>query len=120
MSALELGCRDVATVWSADATSPDNVWAATAQTDQYGGPGTAGIITSVFLKRANAQEHRIAALLDPEPWRPIQILVLSDESGPVSLTWIDSSHLEVIYHKTATLEFQVVRCAGIEISARAD
>jgi hypothetical protein len=51
---LGVGCRqDVQTIWSAEARSPDGLWLATAHTVQHFGPGTAGIVTSVYLKRTN-------------------------------------------------------------------
>jgi hypothetical protein len=106
------GCRDVATIWSAEARSPDGHWLASARTKQYGGPGAAGVQTSVYLKRTN----------DSRP--PIEILGLSNESAyppgitGVVMNWLTPSHLEVTYKGHASLYFQVVKCAGIDISVR--
>jgi hypothetical protein len=32
---LMSGCKDVATIWSTESTSPDGQWVAAAHTDQY-------------------------------------------------------------------------------------
>ena len=48
---LVAGCHDVPTIWKeAEARSPDGYWLASAETEQNGGFGTAGIDTSVYLK----------------------------------------------------------------------
>jgi len=110
---LGSGCRDVATIWSAEATSPDGSWLATARTDQYGGPGTAAVLTTVYLKWAKGAQ------------RPIQILGFSFHSAYASRTarvqmkWLTPSHLEVAYNgNDANLDFQVVKCGGVDISVR--
>jgi hypothetical protein len=124
-SVLEFGCQDVQTVWSAEATSPDGVWVANAHTEVHGGPGAAGVQTIVYLKRTNARQHRILALLDPGPWRPIDILLLSYESEyaaskDLKMEWAGPSHLELTYHEHGSIDFQAVKASGVEISARAD
>ena len=51
---LEVGCKDVSTVWNTEVRSPDGHWVARAMTEQHGGPGTAGIVTAVYLKQTDA------------------------------------------------------------------
>lgn len=111
---LMSGCHDVATIWSAEARSPDGYWIASARTEQHGGPGTAGIITSVYLKRINVSQP------------PMEVLGFSCD-GPASrpggtinlvMKWVTPSRLEVTYDGHPNLYFQVVKVAGIDISVR--
>jgi hypothetical protein len=103
-------CRgNPTTIWSAEARSPDGHWVASARTDQYSGPGNAGLYTAVQLRRTSGQKN------------PMEILLLDQqETGEISLkmNWLTPSHLEVAYTKRPSLDFQVVKCAGIEISVR--
>jgi hypothetical protein len=107
---LLFGCQDVQTIWSAEARSPDGHWLATADTIQHFGPGTAGIDTIVYLKFVS----------NP----PTEILVFSHNQNDTSRTinlamkWLTPSHLEVTYNGRASLDFQVVKCGGVEISVR--
>src|SRR5216683_3591199 len=59
---LHLGCRAVETIWSAQAVSPDGYWLATAKTELHGGFGTAGVVTSVYLKRTNGSSPAVEIL----------------------------------------------------------
>lgn len=100
------GCDDSETIWSAEKPSPDGVWVVDASTKQYGGPGTAGIITTVSLKRPKGSRA------------PINVLVFEQQSKLIdlALNWTDSAHLEVTYHN-ATIDFQAVKCGGVTIVA---
>ena len=111
--ALAFGCKDDGTtIWSADTPSPDRNWVASAGTKQWSGPGTAYVGTSVYLKRRD----------DSMP--PVEILEFANDSAyptgitNVEMTWLTPSHLEVAYRGHATLNFQAVKCAGIDISVR--
>jgi hypothetical protein len=105
---LVFGCRDVETIWSTESRSPDGQWVASAQTEQYGGPGTAGIETSVFLQSVKGPQDKI------------RILELSQGATSVDLTlrWLSSTHLEVTYRRPATINFQAIKSGGIDISVR--
>lgn len=104
--------NDAATIWSAKALSPDGHWVAIANTNQQSGPGTDSISTVVSLKRIN----------DSRP--PTQILFFShnEESNAHTINmrmhWLTSSHLNVTYNGHATLDFQAVKCAGVDISVQ--
>lgn len=102
------GCRDVATIWTTEALSPDGQWHAIARTDEYGGPGTAGLQTIVSL-RANKGSQT-----------PIQILLFTqnEKSIDLQMKWLSASHLEVTYKRHPSLDFQVIKCAGIDISVQ--
>jgi len=106
--ALISGCKDVATIWSTESTSPDGRWVAAAHTDQYGGPGTAGIQSSVSLRQVKGRPDKI------------EILQLSQDATGVDLklTWLTPTHLEITYKQPASVDFQAIKCGGIDISVR--
>ncbi len=112
--ALGLGCQDVATTWSAEAQSPDGQWLATARSQQWGGPGTAYDATTVYLKWIKGSQP------------PTEVLGFSHQYATMTLMmeWVTPTHLNVTYGPSArpgdhvSLDFQVVKCAGIDISVR--
>jgi hypothetical protein len=107
-------CRGVETKWSARAGFPDGQWVSIARTQQYGGPGTAADITTVYLQRIGVSES------------PVEILAFSHQQARMNLEmrWLTPTHLEVAYGPSAkpwdhvSLDFQVVKIAGIDISVR--
>lgn len=105
---LMAGCRDVKTVWSTESSSPDGQWVAAAHTDQYGGPGTAGIISTVSLRPVKGRRDTI------------NILTLSQDAVEIDLKlrWLSPAHLEITYKQPASVDFQAIKCAGIEITVR--
>jgi hypothetical protein len=107
------GCRNYDVVWRAESRSPDGNWLATAREEKGGGFGNAFDTTSVYLKPIKSSEH---------PFEVLEFSVGSSagQSGKLDLTmkWETPSHLTVTYNgRAATLYFQVVKCAGIDISA---
>jgi len=102
------GCNDSAIIWSGESPSPDKHFVASARTEQYGGLGTAGVYTTVYLKQIGQS--------------PVEILTLSNKSAyplgitAVNMTWVTPSHLSITYKGHATIDFQAVKCAGVEIS----
>jgi hypothetical protein len=84
----------------------------TASTEQFGGPGTAYVGTHVYLKAVNGSQPSV------------EILGLSVESAyptgvtNVAMNWTNASHLELTYKRHATVDFQVIKCAGLDISVR--
>jgi hypothetical protein len=105
---LVSGCKDAATIWSTESNSPDGRWVATAQTDQYGGPGTAGLQSTVSLSQGKGRQDKI------------EILQLSQNATMVDLklSWLTPTHLEITYKQPASVDFQAVKCSGIDISVR--
>jgi hypothetical protein len=79
-----------------------------------GGPGTAYDATSVYLKWIKGSHP------------PTQLLEFSHQYATMNLKmeWVTPTHLEVTYGASArpgdhvSLDFQVVKCGGIDISVR--
>jgi hypothetical protein len=110
---LVSGCRDKGTtIWSKEVRSPDGQWLAAAATKQWSGAGTAYVATSVYLKWMGGSQP------------PIEILGFSNDSAypsgitNVKMEWVTPKHLEVTYGSHAKLDFQAVKCNGIDISVR--
>jgi hypothetical protein len=105
---LGLACRDAKTVWSTESRSPDGRWIAAAHTDQYGGPGAAGIISTVYLRQVVGRQDKI------------EVLQLSQDalSVDLKLSWLTPSHLDITYRQPASVDFQAIKCGGVEISVR--
>jgi hypothetical protein len=101
------GCRDAAIIQKEDVKSPDGHWTARMEIEQFGGPGTAGLQTHVYLVRTNTRNE------------PIEILSLSDETvstAQVQIHWQDNRHLDISRFPDSEIEFQAIKCAGIEIA----
>ena len=104
-------CRDSAIIWSGQSKSPDGTWDVTAQTEQFGGMGTAVVITTVYIGQHGNNRA------------PLEILELWNGSAypagvtQVQMNWVSPAHLEVVYQK-ATVNFQAVRLAGVTITVR--
>ena len=108
---LVFGCKGSETTWSAEARSPDGNLFASARTVENSGFGTGGIGTAVYLNWTKGSQS------------PMLILAFSDgPAGPdgmkVGMNWLTPTHLELTYKGKRTLDFQAVRCAGIDISVR--
>jgi hypothetical protein len=107
---LVFGCKDSAIIWSAESRSPDGHWLVSASTEQFSGPGTAYVGTTVYLQQ------------DSNP--RVEILGLANDSAypagvtSVGMTWLTPSHLELTYEGHASLNFQLAKYAGIDISVR--
>jgi hypothetical protein len=101
-------CDAVRTIWSDYSKSPDGRWIASAHSEESRGPGINFVKTVVELKRVDDPDHRT------------QILLFDHQTDTVGLQmkWLSPTHLDVTYNQHASLDFQVVKCAGIEISVR--
>jgi hypothetical protein len=106
--ALLSGCSNVATIWSTEVRSPDGRWLAIAHTDQYSGPGNAALLTTVFLKHTKG------------PKSPIEVLLFMQDTKSIDLkmNWPTASHLEVSYKQPAVIDFQAIKCGGVDISVQ--
>jgi uncharacterized protein YceK len=106
MCALLSGCSSVATIWSTEVRSPDGRWLAKALTEQHSGPGSALLQTTVFLKDTNG------------PKEPIEVLLFTQDAKSIDMkmNWLTPTHLEVTYKQPAVIDFQAIKCAGVDIS----
>jgi len=105
-----IGCKNAPT-WTAEAKSPDQKMIAKAETVDNGGFGTGFTQTAVFLNWVTGSQ------------KPKLILSFSD--GPnvpggmnVGLNWLSNTHLELVYRGARPIDFEAVRCDGIDISVR--
>lgn len=105
-----LSCsQDRSTIWHATLRSPDGQWVAAARTYDYGGPGTATVMSIVSLTRTiGAKTSEVVLAYGEDP---------TDLSRPV-LRWLSKRHLEVEFRSAQHLDTQVVRYEGIDISVR--
>ncbi len=100
------------TIWSAEARSPDGSRLASARTVANSGFGTGYIWTAVYLNWTKGSRS------------PIEILELSEDFEKpvdeisVDMKWLTATHLELTYKGHRTLNFQAVKCAGVDISVR--
>ena len=106
------GCKGSEKIWSAEARSPDGNMLASARTVAQSGFGTGYIGTVVYLNRVKRSQP------------PMEILQLSDDYETpsdeisVEMKWLTPTHLELTYKGHRTLDFQAVKCFGVDISVR--
>ena len=111
------------TVWKMRLPSPDGQWIATAETDQYGGFGTAYIATFVTLQRKGAPDH--AEVIDsvacnaPVP-HTYELGNVANQGGTIDLQmrWVAPTHLMITYRSNPSIVLQVVKFSGIDITTR--
>lgn len=108
LCALLSGCSNVATIWSTESRSPDGRWVARAVTEQHSGPGNALLQTTVLLKHTKG------------PKEPIEVLLFTQDAKSIDLkmSWLTPSHLEVTYKQPAEIDFQAIKCGGVDISVQ--
>jgi len=102
------GCNDSSIIWSREIQSPNKNLVAIAQTEQYGGFGTDAVYTLVSLKQ-NKREPTVILSLSNESAYPLGVTV-------VDMIWVTPTHLKVIYKGHATIEFQAIKCCGVDVS----
>lgn len=108
---LASGCKAPIT-WSAESRSSDGKMIATAKTTDESGPGTDFIQTTVYLNWTKGSQP------------PMLILAFSDgPAGPggmnVGMNWLSPTHLELTYKGQRPLDFQAVKCDGVDITVQA-
>ena len=104
-------CDGPKTTWSAESRSPDGKMIATAYTIQTSGIGTGDPGTSVYLNWTTGSQS--------------PTIILSFAEGPgepgnmnLGMNWLTPKHLELTYKGRRTLDFQAVKCHGVDISVR--
>ena len=105
-------CKNTERTWSAQAKSPDGRYVVIAETLRPGGWGTgAPAQTTVDLNYTSG--HQSSS----------EILTFVDGSDEpdgmnVGMKWLSPTQLELIYKGHPTIEFQAVKCRGVDISTR--
>ena len=106
---LLCGCK-AAPSWSGESQSPDGKMVATAETFTNGGFAAPGPATTlVYLKETAGSQ------------KPMLIFAFSEgppDSMQVTMNWLSSAHLELVYVGKRNIDFQSVRYAGVDISVR--
>jgi hypothetical protein len=103
------GCKP-SSVWSAEAKSPDGKMTATASTFQDAGFLAGETQTTVYLNWAVGSQPKT--------------LILAYSDGPtaqdmaVEMKWLTPTHLELSYKGQRSLDFQAVKCNGVDITVR--
>jgi hypothetical protein len=104
-------CDGPKTTWSAESRSPDGNMIATARTIQTSGIGTGDPGTFVYLNWTTGSQPPTAILaFSAGPDEP--------DSMNVEMNWLTPNHLELTYKGPRTLDFQAVKCHGVDISVR--
>jgi hypothetical protein len=104
------GCRDVRTIWSMQSKSPDGKWLASAQTEQHGGPGNAGLQTLVYIKPTDGSASpELVLALTPSPGSDL-------DSSNLGMQWLTPAHLEISYSSKLVVDFKVANIFGIDIT----
>ena len=96
--------------WKFERKSPDGYWVAEADNIHTAGLGTATDTTYVRLKRSSDSDKDETLVLDLDTG--------SIQTGGVELNWLSNRHLEVVYGKGSTVEFQAIKLVDVEISLR--
>lgn len=91
--------------------SPDGYWTVTTQIERWSGPGNNALAATVYISRTADHE---------KPEMILSLDIPTQDVGDVVVTWRDKKHLELAYRKGLEIEFQVVRYAGLDISAIAE
>lgn len=105
------GCANSERTWSAKAESPDQKFVATAQTLRPGGWGTASPPeTTVDLNWTTGSQNSTEILTfvgDPD-----------EPEMSVQMKWLTPTHLDLGYKGHPTIEFQAVKCHGVDVTIR--
>jgi hypothetical protein len=106
------GCDGPNTSWSAESRSPNGKMIARAHTIQPGGMGIGNFGTFVDLNWTTGSQA------------PTVILAFSDgrdepgDDTAVAMNWLSPTRLELTYKRHRTIDFEAIKCHGIDISVR--
>jgi hypothetical protein len=109
---LITSCKNTERTWSAQTKSPDGRYVVTAETLRPGGWGTgAPAQTTVDLNYTSGHQSSSEILTFVDG---------SDEPDGMNVTikWLSPTQLELSYKGHPTIEFQAVKCRGIDVSTR--
>jgi hypothetical protein len=99
------------TTWSAESRSPDGKRVANAFNVAQSGFGTGGGGTDVYLNwTTGSQAKQLILAFSDGPADP--------DGMKVGMNWLTPRHLELTYKGQRSLDFQAVKCDGVDISVR--
>lgn len=113
--ALGMAACDSWRTWSARSISPDGRYIVSASTVRPGGWGTdSPPVTSVTLNYTEGSQSSVEIFLISS------IQEGSDVPGSLNVTWewVGSNHLIIRYDSRQTVEFQAIKCDGVDIDER--
>ena len=108
---LMSGCDNSRVIWHGASRAPSGAWVAEAEMRQWSGPGNNLVETIVFLRQSSSRDRTEVLALANESAYP-------DGIAAIAMNWVDASHLELVYKDHARIDFQAVKCSGIDISVR--
>jgi hypothetical protein len=109
---LTTSCKNTERTWSAQAKSPDGRYVVMAETLRPGGWGTgAPAQTTVDLNYTSG--HQSSAEI---------LTFVGGPEGPegmnIGINWLSPTQLELTYKGHPSIEFQAVKCRGVDIITR--
>lgn len=105
LSLVLIGCADdSASVWSGEARSPSGRWISTANTTQTGGPGTASVGTTVYLRWTASSDPTLILGLENDTAYPVGITA-------IKMTWVTENQLDLAYCE-GKVGFQAIKAGG--------
>lgn len=109
---LMTSCKNTERAWSAQAKSPDGRYVVMAETLRPGGWGTgAPAQTTVDLNYTSGHQNSSEILT-----------FVGGPDGPdgmnVGINWLSPTQLELTYKGNPSIEFQAVKCRGVDIITR--
>jgi hypothetical protein len=106
------GCFGPRMTWSAESRSPDGEMIATAELMETSGIGTGDPGTSVYLNFTSGPQPRVIIFAFA------QASAGDSSEGRVRMTWITPTDLEITYTGPQTIDFQAIKCRGVDITIR--
>jgi hypothetical protein len=109
LALLVAGCEGgPEVIKKAEVKSPDGYWTVTTQLERWSGPGNNALASTVYISRtADHDKPELILSLD----------IQNQDLGDVVVTWRDKDHLKLVYRNDLKVNFQVVKYAGLDISA---
>jgi hypothetical protein len=106
---LICGCK-AAPAWSAESRSPDGRMVATAEVFDNGGFASPGPATTfVYLKETAGSQEAMLIFAFSEG---------TAEGMRVKMAWLSPTQLELTYGGQHAIDFQAVKCSGVDISVQ--
>ena len=75
-------------------------------------------VATIWSTEVRSPDGRWLAMALTE--QPIEVLLFTQDAKSIDLkmNWLTPSHLEVTYRQPAVIDFQAIKCGGVDISVR--